>query len=229
VPRSAAEVVTVSVSTSANGIVPASLMRAKNSPRLNGLTGALLLLRIVAHQPLELQLHGDVTRAITRLPQVEKLLERHQIACRVGPIRAASIAHGIARPAAGSFDSLARRATPDTCRAVSQHDPDDFPTPWVVVIESGLHQCFLHRCGEAFGAAVKHVVQRRQTANRTAVGSSFNPRQLDPVVVVGEQAQWFAGNRLLEGNSSARVAQISPPAVPSRRENNLDPGRCRSA
>src|SRR5205807_8376913 len=49
------------------------------------LTGALLLLRVVAHQPLELQLPGDVARAITRLPQVEKLLERHQIAGRVGP------------------------------------------------------------------------------------------------------------------------------------------------
>src|SRR5207248_7520963 len=38
----------------------------------------------------------------------------------------------------------------------------------------------------------------RSTANRTVVRLLLHPRQLEPVVVVGEQPQRFASNRLLE-------------------------------
>jgi len=184
-PRSAGEV-TVSSLDERERNRPGFVDVGKEFAKIEMLAGALLLLCIVAHKPFELQLAGDVARAIARLPQVEKLFECDQVAARVRPsARCPSRVKTPGFPQAHLIRLHVERR--QTARGpVGQHDPDDFPTPRVVVIESGLHERFLHRCRQAFGAAVKHVVQRRQATNRTVVGLLLDPRQLDPVIVMGE-------------------------------------------
>src|SRR5688500_10041119 len=108
-------------------------------PALQG-EGIAELMSPLAHQILELNLAGDVARAVARLAQVELLLEAKKV--EVG-----------AHPAAwGPFDleglglrevefvGLQVERGEPAGGALGEHDPDDFSRPRLIVEEAGVEQ-----------------------------------------------------------------------------------------
>ena len=68
-----------------------------------------------------------------------------------------------------------------TSRAVGEHDPYELPAVRLIVVEPGMHEDFFHRRGEALGAVLIDVEQRRRVADRARVRLVPQSRKLDPV------------------------------------------------
>src|SRR5215210_2124295 len=129
-------------------------------PALQG-EGVAELMGPLAHQILELNLAGDVARAVARLAQVELLLEAEKV--EVG-----------AHPAAwGPFDleglglrevelvGLEVERGEPAGGALGEHDPDDLARPRLVIEEAGVEHELFHGCGHPLGAGVPDVVEKR--------------------------------------------------------------------
>jgi hypothetical protein len=107
------------------------------------------------HQPSA----GDGTRAVSRLTQVQVLLETEE---RVSPHPPAwcPIHVDVPRLRHGEFVGMRVEVAEPARRARDQHDPDDLTRAWRFVVEAGVHHPLFHRGGHAFGAAHPDVVSR---------------------------------------------------------------------
>src|SRR6185312_3054120 len=149
-------------------------------PALQG-EGVAELMGSLSHQILELNLAGDVARAVARLAQVELLLEAEEVEVGAHPAaRGPFDLEGLGLREVELVGLEVERGEP-AGGALGEHDPDDLARPRLVVEEAGVEHELFHGRGHALGAGVPYVVKERTAPDGARMRLVAQARQVPPV------------------------------------------------